>query len=104
MPLHSWSRIHPRDWPLAVKIAVLFAVSWTVLATVLTTMGVVEGEHGLREQAELALASDGQQVATSIDDWHTMHLKAVLGLAKTPAIQRVLTDPLAPEPVSPLIA
>ena len=83
----------------AVKIAVLCAVSWTVLAAVLTTMGVVEAEHGLHEQAQLALASDGQQVATSIDDWHELHQKAVLGLARMPGIQKVMADPAQPDVV-----
>jgi hypothetical protein len=88
------SRItRPRDWPLAAKIAVLFALSWTILATVLTTVGALEAESGLREQAELALASDGHQVATSIDDWHDLHVKAVLHVAQMPAIQKVMADP-----------
>jgi diguanylate cyclase (GGDEF)-like protein len=97
------SPLRVRDWPLAVKIAVLFALSWTILATVLTTMGVLEGEHGLREQAERALASDGQQVATSIDDWHDLHLKAVLGVAKVPAIYKVMADPAQREVVGQVV-
>src|SRR2546425_8374941 len=85
--------LRPQDWALAVKVAVLCAVSWTLLAAVLTSMGVIEARQGLREQAELALASDGQQVASSLDDWHTLHLKAVLGLAQLPAVKRAMADP-----------
>src|SRR5919198_3481226 len=85
--------LRPRDWPLRAKIAVLFALSWTILAAVLTSVGVVEAESGLREQAELALASDGHQVAACIDDWHDLHVKAVQYIAQMPGIQRVMADP-----------
>src|SRR5205823_5166442 len=82
---------HPTAWPLALKVVTLCTTTWAVLAIVLTSMGYVQAERGLRAQAELALASDGQLVTGQLDDWHTLHLKGVLSLSRTPAIEKAMS-------------
>src|SRR5579885_2817728 len=78
------------DWPVAVKMVVVFVGIMAALALALTAMGYRQASQGLREQAEAALFSDALLVGGAIDDWHAERLGDLQILAQQPSVQGAL--------------
>ena len=65
-----------RVWslPVATKLVALSVGISVVLSVSLTAIGYAKASQGLHAQAEFALSSDAQLVATGIDAWSSHHL------------------------------
>jgi diguanylate cyclase (GGDEF)-like protein len=88
-------RLDLRNWPLTVKASALGVSCWILLAAILTTLGYVRAEQGLRAQGEASLSSEGLLVANAIDGWHADNLTNIQTIASLPAVRMSIADPKA---------
>jgi methyl-accepting chemotaxis protein len=83
-------RLRISSWPVAAKIVGLCVGVAAALAVVLTALGYTAASHGLEQQAEAALLSDGLLVSNQVDAWNAKRLSEVQSLAALSAVQHVL--------------
>ena len=84
------SLLRVKTWSVAAKIIALCVGIAVAVALGLTALGYTAASHGLRQQAEAALWSDGLLVSNQVDAWNAKRLSDVQSLAMLPSVSRVL--------------
>ena len=65
------SLLRVKTWSVAAKIIALCVGIAVAVALGLTALGYTAASHGLRQQAEAALWSDGLLVSNQVDAWNS---------------------------------